>query len=104
MTKIVFETSVWGQTQHVQVVLEEVKMMGQQGNKIENLQDEMIAQVPAHLWSQHDTDVGLVKTTTQVTIRLKPHAKPPRRPQYPLKSEAEAGVEPIIADLVTAGV
>lgn len=48
--------------------------------------------------------MGLVKAATPVRIRLKMHAKPPRKPQYPLNPEAEAGIEVFISGLVSAGV
>lgn len=71
-----------GQVQHIQVSTDETKMMSQVTEiKAERLKEEMIVQVPVHLWSQHDTDVGLVKAATPVQIRLKPQAKPPRKPQ-----------------------
>lgn len=64
----------------------------------------MIAQVPAHLWSQHDTDVGLVKSASPVQTGLKKQARLPRKPQYPVKYEAEAGIERTITGLLQAGV
>lgn len=84
---------------------DETRMVNQtRANKVDSLKEEMIAQVPAHLWSQHETYVGLVKTANPVQIGLKRQAKLPRKSQYPLKQEAEAGIASTITGLVHAGV
>ncbi len=36
-------------------------------------------QVPNELWSQHDSDVGIVKSANPVGVRLKPDAHQPRK-------------------------
>ncbi len=36
-------------------------------------------QVPHELWSQHDSDVGIVKSANPVGVRLKPDAHQPRK-------------------------
>ncbi len=64
----------------------------------------MEKQVPMELWSQHDTDVGLVKSANPVRIALRSGAKIPKKMQYPLKPEAEKGIKRTIEGLVKAGV
>ncbi len=54
---------------------------------------EMEKQVPMELWSQHDTDVGLVKSANPIRIALRSGAKIPEKMQYPLKPEAEKGIK-----------
>ncbi|XP_059848893.1 E3 ubiquitin-protein ligase Siah1 isoform X1 [Hypanus sabinus] len=53
--------------------------------------DRRLDELPSILWSQHDTDVGKITTASPVEIRVKKGAIPPRRPQYPLRPEAEEG-------------
>ncbi len=65
---------------------------------------EMEKQVPMELWSQHDTDVRLVKSANPVRIALRSGAKVPKNMQYPLKPEAEKGIKKTIEGLVKAGV
>ncbi len=65
---------------------------------------EMEKQVPMELWSQHDTDVRLVKSANPVRIALRSGAKVPKKMQYPLKPEAEKGIKKTIEGLVKAGV
>ncbi|XP_059830613.1 uncharacterized protein LOC132396762 [Hypanus sabinus] len=55
-------------------------------------EDKRLDELPSILWSQHDTDVGKIKTASPVEIRLKRGAISPRRPQYPLRQEAEEGI------------
>lgn len=43
MTKILFGTTALGQTKHIQIIMNETKIMGQLENKVDGLQDEMIA-------------------------------------------------------------
>ncbi len=45
---------------------------------------EVERQVPNELWSQHDSDVGIIKSTIPVRVQLKPDARLPRKSQYPL--------------------
>ncbi len=65
---------------------------------------EVESQVPTELWSQHDSDVGLIKSANPVRIQLKPDARLPRKSQYPLRPDAEAGIRNTIEGLVKAGV
>ncbi len=65
---------------------------------------EMEKQVPMELCSQHDTDVGLVKSANPVRIAIRSGAKIPKKMQYPLKPEAEKGIKKTIEGLVKAGV
>lgn len=64
----------------------------------------MEKQVPPELWSQHGTDVGLVKSANPIRIVLKPGAKLPRKLQYPSKPEVEEGIKKTIEGLMKAGV
>lgn len=61
MTRLLFGDSVMGKTCHVQIRTSEKTMMTQVESRIDRLKEEMISQVPGHLWSQHDPDVGSVK-------------------------------------------
>lgn len=70
----------------------------------EYLMDEMLSQVPEFLWSQHSTDIGLVKSAQPVTAELRPGTVPPWKSQYPLKEDAVRGIGPQIKGLVQAGV
>ncbi|XP_036001791.1 protein NYNRIN-like [Fundulus heteroclitus] len=65
---------------------------------------DMLKNVPEHLWSKHDTDVGLVKSAEPVSVQIKPNARFPFRQQYPLKPEAEQGIQKTIDGLMQAGV
>ncbi len=65
---------------------------------------EMEKQVPLELWSQHDTDVGLVKSANPIKIVLRSGTKMPKKMQYPLKPEAVQGIKKTIEGLVEAGV
>lgn len=51
--------------------------------------------VPKCLWSQHKTDVGLVKSTQPIKIKLKQVVRLPYQRQYPLTAEAILGIKPI---------
>lgn len=63
--KILFGAAVMGEPTHVQNATKENKVISQNVNdKISRLKDDMLSQVPAHWWSQHDTDVGLVKSAS----------------------------------------
>lgn len=64
----------------------------------------MLYQVPESLWSQHSTDIGLVKSAQPVKVDLCPGTAPPWRNQYPPKEDAVRGIEPQIDGLVRAGV
>ena len=64
----------------------------------------MMSAIPAQLWSQFDTDVGLVLSASPVEVHLKPHAKLPWRRQYVMKPEAELGIASTIEGLIAAGV
>lgn len=56
------------------------------------------------MWSKHETDVGLVKSANLIKIELKPNMKLPQCAQYPLKPEAEQGINKTIEWLMNAGV
>lgn len=60
--------------------------------------------LPEGVWSQHDTDVGLVKSANPVCIKVKPDAKPPWKAQYYMKPEAEEDISMTIEGLIKAGV
>uniref|UniRef100_A0A8P4KC93 Peptidase A2 domain-containing protein n=1 Tax=Dicentrarchus labrax TaxID=13489 RepID=A0A8P4KC93_DICLA len=70
----------------------------------DSMKEEMLRQVPECLWSQHSTDIGLVKSAQPVKVELRPGARPPWKNQYPLKEEAIQGIEPQIEGLLKAGV
>ncbi|KAM7413800.1 hypothetical protein PAMA_018880 [Pampus argenteus] len=70
----------------------------------EFLKEEMLRQVPECLWSQHSTDIGLVKSAQPVKVDLRPGVKPPWKNQYPLKEEAIQGIGPQIEGLLKADV
>ena len=59
---------------------------------------------PTGFWSQHDTDVGKVKSADPVKVRLKPGCRGPYRPQKPIKREALVGIRETIKGLITAEV
>jgi hypothetical protein len=65
---------------------------------------EMEKQVSSELWSQYDTDVGLVKSTNQIRIILRPGAKIPRKIQYPLKPKAVEGIKETIEGIMAVRV
>lgn len=69
-----------------------------------DFKEDMLQQVPECLWAQHSTDIGFVKSAQPVRVQLRPGARPPWKPQYPLKEEAVAGIEPQINGLLEAGV
>ena len=66
-------------------------------------QEDSIAILPEHLWTQGPSDVGLIKGCPPVVIRGKTEYKP-RVKQYPLKPDAREGIRPVIMDLLKAGV
>lgn len=70
----------------------------------DHMREEMLRQVPECVWSQHSTDIGLVKSAQPVKVELRPGARPPWKKQYPLKEEAIQGIEPQIQGLLQAGV
>ncbi|XP_034150968.1 uncharacterized protein LOC114829948 [Esox lucius] len=78
--------------------------MGKAADRQEQLREGMERIVPEQLWSQHDTDVGLVKSASPVFIKIKPGAKPVWKRQYHMKPEAVAGIEPTIEGLAEADV
>lgn len=72
--------------------------------EVDHQKDKRLDTLPITLWSQHDTDVGRVKSASPVEIRFKQGAVPPKRSQYPLKPEAEEGIAATIRGLLEAGV
>ncbi|KAL7866963.1 hypothetical protein AOLI_G00147770 [Acnodon oligacanthus] len=67
-------------------------------------QEELLQQVPNQLWTQHHTDVGLVKSAGAVQIIVKPNVQLPYDRQYPLSIAAYEGIKPTTEGLVQAGV
>lgn len=105
MTKILFGAAVRGLSQHVQIMTDTKSITDRIGSdRIGELKDDMIAQVPVSLWSQHDTDVGLVRSVTPVQVKLMRAVRLPRKPQYPLKPDAEQGIDNTITGLRQTGV
>ncbi|XP_058241498.1 uncharacterized protein LOC131350523 [Hemibagrus wyckioides] len=64
----------------------------------------LLATIPSVLWTQHSTDVGLIKSAGQVLIKLKPNVRYPYQKQYPLTPQAQAGIGPTLEGLLEAGV
>ncbi len=63
-------------------------------NKIETeLFKEVELQIPTELWSQHDTDIGLITSANPIRVQLKPDARLPRKAQHPLHPDAEVGIK-----------
>ncbi len=74
-------------------------------NKIETeLFKEVEHQIPTELWSQHDTDIGLITSANPIRVQLKPDARLRRKAQYPLHPDAEVGIKNTIEGLVKTGV
>lgn len=71
---------------------------------MDRLKDDMLQKVSKSLMSQHSTDIGFVKSAQQVTVKLRPGARPPWKEQYPLKEEAIPGIEQQIKGLLQANV
>ncbi|XP_061127087.1 uncharacterized protein LOC133146985 [Syngnathus typhle] len=97
--KIMISAQGYGQPQTVQLSHESVLSVA-----ADRLQEEMLQQVPEHVWSRHGTDIGLVKSAQPVRVDLRPGCKPPWKPQYPLKEEAVRGIETQIEGLLVANV
>ena len=55
------------------------------------------------MWSTGPADVGLLKHTEPVVITPKSDWRPCQK-QYPLKKDAEEGIQPVIQDLLQKGV
>ncbi|XP_048009377.1 protein NYNRIN-like [Megalobrama amblycephala] len=62
-----------------------------------------LAEVPDELWAKHKYDVGLIKGCEPVIITPKSDYRP-CQPQYPLKTEAILGIEPVFESLLKEGV
>ena len=90
-----------GQPQAIQMTNESVLSMKTDSD---NMREEMLKKVPQCVWSQHSTDIGLVKSAQPVKVELRPGTTPPWKNQYPLKEEAIRGIEPQIDGLLQAGV
>lgn len=99
--KIMISAQGLGQPQAVQLTHESTLSVKSDADR---LREEMLRQVPECLWSQHSTDIGLVKSAQPVKVELRPGARPPWKNQYPLKEEAIQGIEPQIKGLLQANV
>lgn len=66
-------------------------------------EEACLTDIPDKLWSKSPTDVGLIKGVQPVVIRPKTEHRPCLR-QYPLKPDAQAGIEPVIKDMIKAGI
>ncbi len=64
---------------------------------------EMEKQVPMELWSQHDTDVGLVKSANPVRIAIRSGAKIQKKDAIPFETRSRKGNQKTIEGLVKAG-
>lgn len=58
----------------------------------DSMLENMLKQVPEHLWPKYDFDVGLVKSAGAVRVKLEPGEALPSRRQYPLKLQADKGL------------
>lgn len=67
-------------------------------------QEVSLQQIPQELWSQHKTDVRLVKSAQPLQIKLKSGIVLPYQRQYPLKQQAVDGIRPTIEGLLKTGV
>lgn len=52
--------------------------------------------VPEHLWTNHQHEVGAVRSGPPIVITLKPNVRFPRVPQYRLSKEQIEGIAPVI--------
>nr|XP_054587273.1 uncharacterized protein LOC129152946 [Nothobranchius furzeri] len=105
MIKILCGTTMMSKPQVVTVANKKHMQGVAESETVQNeLKADMLKQIPDQLWSKHDTDVGLVTSATPVQVELKPNARLPYRPQYPLKPEAEEGINATIEGLIQAGV
>ncbi|XP_045901461.1 uncharacterized protein LOC123968640 [Micropterus dolomieu] len=91
--KIMISAKGQGQPQAVRMTHESICSAKMDSD---SMKEEMLRQVPECLWSQHSTDIGLVKSAEPVKVELRPGARPPWKYQYPLKDEAIQGIEPQI--------
>uniref|UniRef100_A0A3Q3AQK7 Peptidase A2 domain-containing protein n=1 Tax=Kryptolebias marmoratus TaxID=37003 RepID=A0A3Q3AQK7_KRYMA len=66
-------------------------------------EEEDLKDLPADIWTQGPSDVGLLTSIPPVEIKSKTDWRP-RIKQYPLKEEAIAGIEPVIKDLLKGGI
>uniref|UniRef100_A0AAZ1XNH6 ribonuclease H n=1 Tax=Oreochromis aureus TaxID=47969 RepID=A0AAZ1XNH6_OREAU len=62
-----------------------------------------VKELPAKLWSAGPTDVGLIKGADPVVVKTTTTYRPVK-PQYPLTTEAKAGIKPVIVDMEKAGI
>ncbi|XP_034146454.1 uncharacterized protein LOC117593909 [Esox lucius] len=90
LIKILCFADIIGEPQEVEVTTGQQVQMGKVADRQEQLREEMERVVLEHLWSRHDTDVGLVKSASPVFIKVKPGAKPVWKKQYYMKPEAVA--------------
>ncbi len=94
--KIFCATSLMGITQEVVISQNKLTRMTTTSELIDttdtDLFKEVERQVPTEPRSQHDSDVRLIKSANPVRIQLKPDAGLPRKSQYPLHLDAEAGI------------
>ncbi|XP_034146322.1 uncharacterized protein LOC117593883 [Esox lucius] len=104
LIKILCFADIVGEPQEVEVGTGQQVQMGKAADRQEQLREGMERIVPEQLWSQHDTDVGLVKSASPVFIKVKPGAKPVWKRQYHMKPDAVAGIEPTIEGLAEADV
>ena len=65
---------------------------------------ELLEQVSTCLWATHANDVGRIRVMHPVKITIDPEKKLPRRPQYPLRPEAEVGIAPVVEALLKQGI
>ncbi|KAI4881961.1 hypothetical protein NFI96_008338 [Prochilodus magdalenae] len=99
--KIMITAQGQGQPQTVRMTHESICSVKRDSDA---MKEEMLRQVPEHLWSRHSTDIGLVKSAQPVKVELRSGVKLPWKNQYPVKEEAIQGIEPQIEGLVVADI
>ena len=68
---------------------EGIQQEGREEENGERQDSDCLDLLPAELRSQHDTNVGRVKSADPVKVKLKPGCRGPYRPQYPLMREEQ---------------
>lgn len=66
-------------------------------------EEDALKDISDFLWSKGNTDVGLITTASEVQITPKSTTRPHQK-QYPLRKDAEEGVDPLIKELLEKGV
>ncbi|XP_056875472.1 uncharacterized protein LOC130517549 [Takifugu flavidus] len=88
----------------IAVVLQHRQLQRHHGAEDSNDREAEVAltDLPPHMWVNHQADVGLVQTAP-VTFQID-MTDPVFIPQYPIKTEAQPGIEDTVNGLLAAGV